>query len=94
MKKRNTRIQQFCILYIFQARLAFNIYDRNRDGYLTKSELKRTSKNMTSSQIEVSFCAGVPIMKLKQCFERSYGTIHELRHQKWGKAVVPMIQLK
>ena len=34
-----------------RARLAFNVYDRNRDGYLTKAELRRTSKKMTEAQV-------------------------------------------
>ena len=34
-----------------KAKLAFNAYDRNRDGYLTKAEMKRTSKSMTDAQI-------------------------------------------
>ena len=38
-----------------KARLAFNAYDRNRDGYLTKSEMKKTSKNMTEAQIDAVF---------------------------------------
>ena len=38
-----------------KAKLAFNAYDRNRDGYLTKAELKKTSKRMTDAQIEAVF---------------------------------------
>ena len=38
-----------------KARLAFNAYDRNRDGYLTKAEMKRTSKTMTEAQIDAVF---------------------------------------
>jgi Ca2+-binding EF-hand superfamily protein len=38
-----------------KARLAFNAYDRNRDGYLTKAELRKTSKNMTEAQIDAVF---------------------------------------
>jgi len=38
-----------------KARLAFNAYDRNRDGYLTKAEMKRTSKSMTDAQIDAVF---------------------------------------
>ncbi len=38
-----------------KARLAFNAYDRNRDGYLTKAELKKTSKRMTDTQIDAVF---------------------------------------
>ena len=38
-----------------KARLAFNAYDRNRDGYLTKAELRKTSKRMTEAQIEAVF---------------------------------------
>lgn len=38
-----------------KARLAFNAYDRNRDGYLTKAEMKRTSKSMTEAQIDAVF---------------------------------------
>jgi len=34
-----------------RARLAFNVYDRNRDGYLTKAELRKTSKKMTEAQV-------------------------------------------
>ena len=38
-----------------KAKLAFNAYDRNRDGYLTKAEMKRTSKSMTDAQIDAVF---------------------------------------
>ena len=38
-----------------KAKLAFNAYDRNRDGFLTKAELKKTSKKMTEAQIEAVF---------------------------------------
>ena len=38
-----------------KAKLAFNAYDRNRDGYLTKAELRKTSKKMTDAQIDAVF---------------------------------------
>ena len=38
-----------------KAKLAFNAYDRNRDGYLTKAELRKTSKTMTDAQIDAVF---------------------------------------
>uniref|UniRef100_A0A0K2UPX4 Calmodulinlike 3like [Oryctolagus cuniculus] n=1 Tax=Lepeophtheirus salmonis TaxID=72036 RepID=A0A0K2UPX4_LEPSM len=38
-----------------RARIAFNAYDRNREGFLTKSKLKKTSKNMTDAQIDAVF---------------------------------------
>ena len=38
-----------------KAKLAFNAYDRNRDGYLTKAELRKTSKKMTEAQIDAVF---------------------------------------
>ena len=38
-----------------KAKLAFNVYDLNRDGYLTKAELRKTSKKMTDSQIDALF---------------------------------------
>lgn len=38
-----------------KAKLAFNAYDRNRDGYLTKAELRKTSKKMTDKQIDAVF---------------------------------------
>ena len=38
-----------------KAKLAFNVYDRNRDGYLTKAELRKTSKRMTDAQIDAVF---------------------------------------
>ena len=31
------------------------MYDRNRDGYLTKAELRKTSKRMTDAQIDAVF---------------------------------------
>ena len=40
---------------IEKAKLAFNAYDRNRDGYLTKAELRKTSKRMTDAQIDAVF---------------------------------------
>jgi len=38
-----------------KAKLAFKAYDRNSDGYLTKAELRRTSKKMTDAQIDAVF---------------------------------------
>lgn len=38
-----------------KAKLAFNAYDRNRDGYLTKAEFRKTSKKMTEAQIDAVF---------------------------------------
>ena len=38
-----------------KAKLAFNVYDQNRDGYVTKSELRKASKKMTDAQIDAVF---------------------------------------
>nr|ACO15690.1 Calmodulin-related protein [Caligus clemensi] len=38
-----------------RARIAFNAYDRNREGFLTKAKFKKTSKNMTDAQIDAVF---------------------------------------
>ena len=36
-----------------KADLAFNAFDRNRDGYITKQEMLKTSKNLTKKQVSV-----------------------------------------
>ncbi|QQP54810.1 Calmodulin-related protein [Caligus rogercresseyi] len=38
-----------------RARIAFNAYDRNRAGYITKAKFKKTSKSMTEAQIDAVF---------------------------------------
>jgi len=38
-----------------KAERAFNIIDRNRDGYITKAEMLETTKKLTAKQIEAVF---------------------------------------
>ena len=38
-----------------QAELAFKLYDKDKDGYITKSEMEKLSKTLTKSQIEKVF---------------------------------------
>ena len=38
-----------------QAELAFKLYDKDKDGYITKSEMEKLSKNLTKEQIEKVF---------------------------------------
>ena len=35
-----------------KAELAFNVYDKNHDGYVTQSEMLKTSKCLTKSQVQ------------------------------------------
>ena len=38
-----------------QAELAFKLYDKDKDGYITKGEMEKLSKNLTKEQIEKVF---------------------------------------
>lgn len=38
-----------------QAELAFKLYDKDRDGFITKSEMEKLSKNLSKEQIEKVF---------------------------------------
>ena len=35
--------------------MAFKLYDRDKDGFITKTEFIRLSKNLTKEQIEKAF---------------------------------------
>ena len=35
-----------------KADLAFKAFDKNRDGYITKGEMLKTSKNLTKKQVD------------------------------------------
>ena len=34
-----------------KAELAFNVFDKNHDGYVTKNEMLKVSKNLTKEQV-------------------------------------------
>ena len=36
-----------------KADLAFNVFDKNHDGYVTKGEMLKTSKNLTKKQVSL-----------------------------------------
>jgi len=36
-----------------QAELAFKLYDKDRDGYITKSEMEKLSKTLTKEQVSL-----------------------------------------
>lgn len=38
-----------------KAELAFNVFDRNHDGYITKNEMLKASKNLTKAQVDAVF---------------------------------------
>ena len=38
-----------------QTELAFKLYDKDKDGYITKTEMEKLSKNLTKEQIEKVF---------------------------------------
>ena len=40
---------------IKQTELAFKLYDKDKDGYITKTEMEKLSKNLTKEQIEKVF---------------------------------------
>ena len=35
-----------------KAQMAFKLYDRDKDGYITKAEMVKLSKNLTKDQVE------------------------------------------
>ena len=35
-----------------KAEMAFKLYDRDKDGYITKAEMVKLSKNLTKDQVE------------------------------------------
>ena len=37
-----------------KADLAFKVFDKNHDGYITKEEMLKTSKNLTKKQVRNS----------------------------------------
>jgi len=43
-----------------QAELAFKLYDKDRDGYITKSEMEKLSKTLTKDQVKKRL---FPVMK-------------------------------
>ena len=36
-----------------KAELAFNVFDKNHDGYITKNEMLKASKNLTKEQVQI-----------------------------------------
>ena len=40
---------------LFQAELAFKLYDKDKDGYITKAEMEKLSKNLSKEQIDKVF---------------------------------------
>jgi len=38
-----------------KAELAFNVFDKNHDGYITKNEMLKASKNLTKEQVNAVF---------------------------------------
>ena len=38
-----------------KAQMAFKLYDRDKDGYITKAEMVKLSKNLTKEQVEKVF---------------------------------------
>ena len=38
-----------------QAEIAFKLYDKDRDGFITKSEMEKISKNLSKEQIDKVF---------------------------------------
>ena len=38
-----------------QAEIAFRLYDKDKDGYITKSEMEKLSKNLSKEQIDKVF---------------------------------------
>ncbi len=45
-----------------QAELAFKLYDKDKDGYITKSEMEKLSKTLTKEQIEKVFARSVVLL--------------------------------
>jgi Ca2+-binding EF-hand superfamily protein len=38
-----------------QAEIAFRLYDKDKDGYITKNEMEKLSKNLSKEQIDKVF---------------------------------------
>jgi Ca2+-binding EF-hand superfamily protein len=38
-----------------QAEIAFRLYDKDKDGFITKSEMEKLSKNLSKEQIDKVF---------------------------------------
>ena len=38
-----------------KARVAFNFFDKNRDGYITKNEMASVSQNLSQEQVDLVF---------------------------------------
>ena len=38
-----------------KAQMAFKLYDKDKDGYITKAEMVKLSKNLTKDQVEKVF---------------------------------------
>ena len=38
-----------------KAQMAFKLYDKDKDGYITKAEMVKLSKNLTKEQVEKVF---------------------------------------
>lgn len=44
--------------------MAFKLYDKDKDGYITKAEMVKLSKNLTKDQVEK-----VKKVSIRYCFE-------------------------
>ena len=45
-----------------QAEIAFRLYDKDKDGYITKSEMEKLSKTLTKEQIDKAHSVGLPLL--------------------------------
>ena len=50
-----------------KAQMAFKLYDRDKDGYITKAEMVKLSKNLTKDQVE-KVC---PSRETLKCFKEN-----------------------
>jgi len=62
--------------------LAFKAFDKNQDGYITKTEMLKTSKNLTKRQVDAVFLRNDVNQDGKISREEFHEFMHQSRQQK------------
>ena len=55
--------------------MAFKLYDRDKDGYITKAEMVKLSKNLTKEQVEKVLVHDLIILSIISQFIISFPTM-------------------
>ena len=66
-----------------KAQMAFKLYDKDKDGYITKAEMVKLSKNLTKEQVEKVF-------KKNLCSTMFYPTISK-QHRDCGSIEISLL---